>query len=55
MDSILKDINPKNVHAYVVGEHGDSEFVLWSSAIIGTQNINDFLNNCNIFIIIYNI
>jgi len=37
------DINPKNVHAYVVGEHGDSEFVLWSSAIIGTQNINDFL------------
>lgn len=36
-------INPKNVHAYVVGEHGDSEFVLWSSAIIGTQNINDFL------------
>lgn len=38
-------INPKNVHAYVVGEHGDSEFVLWSSAIIGTQNINDFLTN----------
>lgn len=37
------DINPKNIHAYVVGEHGDSEFVLWSSAIIGTQNINDFL------------
>lgn len=37
------EINPKNVHAYVVGEHGDSEFVLWSSAIIGTQNINDFL------------
>jgi len=38
-------INPKNVHAYVVGEHGDSEFVLWSSAIIGTQNINDFLTD----------
>ena len=38
------DINPKNVHAYVVGEHGDSEFVLWSSAVIGTQNINDFLS-----------
>lgn len=36
-------INPKNIHAYVVGEHGDSEFVLWSSAVIGTQSINDFL------------
>jgi L-lactate dehydrogenase len=24
-----------NVHAHVVGEHGDSEFVLWSSASIG--------------------
>ena len=38
-------INPKNIHAYVVGEHGDSEFVLWSSAYIGTQKINDFLSN----------
>lgn len=25
----------QNVHAYVVGEHGDSEFALWSSASIG--------------------
>lgn len=25
----------QNVHAYVVGEHGDSEFPLWSSASIG--------------------
>ena len=25
----------QNVHAYVVGEHGDSEVVLWSSASIG--------------------
>jgi len=38
-------INPKNVHAYVIGEHGDSEFVPWSNASIGLQNIQDFLNN----------
>ncbi len=25
----------QNVHAYVVGEHGDSELTLWSSAVIG--------------------
>ena len=37
------DINPKNVHAYVIGEHGDSEFIPWSNANIGLQNINDFL------------
>ena len=28
-------INVKNVHAYIVGEHGDSEVALWSSATIG--------------------
>ena len=29
------DISPKNVHAYVIGEHGDSEFVPWSNVNIG--------------------
>lgn len=37
-------INPKNVHAYVIGEHGDSEFVPWSNASIGLQNVRDFLD-----------
>lgn len=36
-------INPKNVHAYVIGEHGDSEFVPWSNASVGLININQFL------------
>lgn len=36
-------INPKNVHAYVMGEHGDSEFVPWSSANVGLINIHRFL------------
>lgn len=37
------NINPKNVHAYVIGEHGDSEFVPWSNANIGGQNITNFI------------
>lgn len=36
-------INPKNIHAYVVGEHGDSEFVPWSNVNVGLQKIGSFL------------
>ena len=28
-------VDPHSVHAYVIGEHGDSEVVVWSSAIVG--------------------
>jgi L-lactate dehydrogenase len=28
-------VDPHSVHAHVVGEHGDSEVVLWSSAMVG--------------------
>lgn len=38
-------VNPKNVHAYVIGEHGDSEFVPWSNANISLQNIRDYLTD----------
>ena len=34
-------INTGNIHAYVIGEHGDSEFVPWSHALIGTKKIED--------------
>ena len=33
------NIDPKSVHAYVIGEHGDSEFVPWSQAMIGTKPV----------------
>jgi len=29
------DVDPRSVHAQVIGEHGDSEVVLWSSAHVG--------------------
>ncbi len=37
------NINPKNIHAYVMGEHGDSEFVPWSIARIGLEEIDKYL------------
>ena len=38
------NVYPKNVHAYVVGEHGDSEFVTWSNANVGLQKVEQFLS-----------
>lgn len=38
------NINPKSIHAYQVGEHGDSELTLWSLADAGGQNITELLD-----------
>ncbi len=32
-------VDPRNVHAYVMGEHGDSEFVPWSQALVATRPV----------------
>ena len=42
------DVCPKDIQAYVIGEHGDSEFVSWSNATVGLKNIGEFLdaNTC---------
>ena len=32
-------VDPRNIHAYVMGEHGDSEFVPWSQAMLATKPI----------------
>lgn len=36
-------IDPRNIHGYVIGEHGDSEFVPWSQVTIGPKPIRDEL------------
>lgn len=36
-------IDPRSVHAYVVGEHGDSELALWSLANIAGVRLADFV------------
>lgn len=33
------NVNPKEINAYVMGEHGDSQFVAWSYALCGLQPI----------------
>ena len=38
-------ISPKDIHAYVMGEHGDSEFIPWSNASIALKNIDYYLTN----------
>lgn len=34
-------VDPRNMHAYVMGEHGDSEFVPWSQAMLATKPVLD--------------
>ncbi len=34
-------VDPRNIHAYVIGEHGDSEFVPWSQAMVATRPIRE--------------
>ncbi len=36
------EVNPTSVHAYILGEHGDSEFPVWSSANIAGIRLKDF-------------
>lgn len=35
------EISPKNTHAYVMGEHGDSSFVPWNHCYIGCKKLLD--------------
>jgi L-lactate dehydrogenase len=39
------NIDPRNIHAYILGEHGDSEFVVWSNANIASKPIFDVINS----------
>ncbi|MBQ3433345.1 L-lactate dehydrogenase [Candidatus Saccharibacteria bacterium] len=39
------NVNPKSVHAYQVGEHGDSELTLWSLADLGGQPVSKLLDH----------
>lgn len=32
-------VDARNMHAYVMGEHGDSEFVPWSQAMLATRSV----------------
>ncbi len=38
-------ISPKNVHAHVYGEHGDSSFVPWSLVHIANNHVDEYKQN----------
>ena len=42
------NIDGRNVHGYVLGEHGDSEFVSWSNVTIGNIPVKEFAKQNNI-------
>jgi len=43
-------VDPHHVHAYVIGEHGDSEVLTWSLATIGGMPLESFANQRGIAI-----
>jgi L-lactate dehydrogenase len=36
------DVDPHHIHAYVIGEHGDSEVLAWSQAAIAGLSLDEF-------------
>lgn len=38
------NVCPKDIQAFVIGEHGDSEFVPWSNVTIGQSSIDNFID-----------
>ncbi len=47
---ILSDylkVSSKNIHAYIMGEHGDSSFVPWDHAYVGCKRIKDVMKDGN--------
>lgn len=39
------EVSSKNIHAYVMGEHGDSSFVSWENSYIGCKKILDVMKD----------
>jgi len=40
-------IDARNVHGYIIGEHGDTEVTVWSSANIAGVPIDDYCDKCH--------
>jgi L-lactate dehydrogenase len=41
-------VDPRNVHAYIIGEHGDSEVPVWSLANVAGIRLKDYCPICKI-------
>jgi len=40
------NVDSRNIHAYILGEHGDTEFAVWSRAMIGGVLFKDYCHIC---------
>ncbi len=40
-------VDSRNVHSFIIGEHGDSELAVWSSANVSGIDINDYCPICD--------
>ena len=40
-------VDARNIHAYIMGEHGDSEFAVFSQALIGPIKLREWLTDMN--------
>ena len=40
------NIDPRNIHAYIIGEHGDSELAAYSVTSIGGVSMNEYCDKC---------
>lgn len=40
-------VDPRNVHGYIIGEHGDSEVPVWSLANIAGTRLTDYCTVCH--------
>ena len=40
-------VSSKNIHAYIMGEHGDSSFVSWENAYVGCKKMKDIMKDNN--------
>lgn len=40
------EVDPRNVHAYIIGEHGDSEVPVWSQVNIGGVSFGEYSRVC---------
>ena len=38
------NVAPSNIHAYIMGEHGDSSFVSWANTYVGCKNLLEYLD-----------
>lgn len=40
-------VDPRNIHTFVLGEHGDSELAVWSKTTIAGQSLDEYCRDCS--------